>query len=205
VSDKREHGLGWERLLAALDAEREAAAKAYQGLHQRLAQRFAWRGADDPAALADLTFDRVADKLAAGEEVRDIVGFTLGVARFVELEAARRASSERTAIEKERGVPAADPDESAEHERRVAALQRCLEALEATERELMLDYHQGRGQARIERRQRLADALSVGLNALRIRVHRLRARLQGCVEGRLKNRGNVLARVATSDLRGHHG
>ena len=45
----------------------------------------------------------------------------------------------------------------------------------------MLDYHQGEGGQRIRNRRRLAQSLEVPMNALRIRVHRLRSRLEACV------------------------
>lgn len=198
-------GPGWELLLAALDPDRDAAARAYEGLRERLVQRFVWRGADDAMALADQTFDRVAEKLASGEEVLDVVGFALGVARFVELEAARRGRTKRAALNAERRTPAADPAEDIEEERRLAALRGCLARLSEGDRRVMLDYHQGRGQERIDRRRGLAEALAVGLNALRIRVHRLRARLQRCVEKNLERKGgNVSVASATRDERGSH-
>lgn len=193
--------MGWERLLAALDPDPAAAASAYQGLHQRLAQRFAWRGGADPEALADATFDRVADKLAAGEEIADVVGFVLGVARFVGLEAARHERTEAAALERERRSPAPDPAGAREHERMTAALDGCLDGLPQDDRSLMLDYHAGQGQARIDRRRQLAEARALGLNALRIRVHRLRERLRACVEAALGNPRKVSARPDTPGRR----
>ncbi|MBL8114745.1 MAG: hypothetical protein JNK60_17825, partial [Acidobacteria bacterium] len=46
---------------------------------------------------------------------------------------------------------------------------------------LLLRYYQGDGASRIENRKALADELHVPMNALRIRVHRLRERLERCV------------------------
>ena len=60
-------------------------------------------------------------------------------------------------------------------------LQSCLERLPDEQRALLLDYHQGDGRERIENRRRIARRLDVPLNALRIRVHRIRTKLEECV------------------------
>ena len=42
-------------------------------------------------------------------------------------------------------------------------------------------YYQEERRAKIELRQELADSLQIPLNALRIRAHRIRARLEQCI------------------------
>src|SRR5579863_10153854 len=48
--------------------------------------------------------------------------------------------------------------------------------------QLIMKYYQGDKQARIEARRDLATRLGIPLNALRIRAHRIRVHLEGCVE-----------------------
>jgi DNA-directed RNA polymerase specialized sigma24 family protein len=61
---------------------------------------------------------------------------------------------------------------------------------------LIVQYYQQNEQSRIEARRNLAAQLGIPPNALRIRAHRIRARLQGCVEDcvqRQQGEGNELA------------
>jgi hypothetical protein len=49
----------------------------------------------------------------------------------------------------------------------------------------VLRYHQGKnehGENNIRHRQKLADEAGIPMNALRIRVHRLRRKLESCVQ-----------------------
>ena len=66
-------------------------------------------------------------------------------------------------------------------ERRLGCLEMCLDQLPSRQRELLLDYHGG--DRHIERRRALAASLSIPLNALRIRVHRIRTAVEHCVSG----------------------
>src|SRR5262249_39025375 len=62
------------------------------------------------------------------------------------------------------------------------ALSRCLERLNGESRRLVLDYYQGEKQTMIDCRKLLAEALGIPINALRLRVNRIRNRLQDCVK-----------------------
>ena len=59
---------------------------------------------------------------------------------------------------------------------------KCLDSLPEHSRQLVLDYYQGEKQAMIDRRKTLADALGIPMNALRLRVNRIRNQLQNCVK-----------------------
>jgi DNA-directed RNA polymerase specialized sigma24 family protein len=54
----------------------------------------------------------------------------------------------------------------------------CLERLREKERTLILDYYQEEGHAKIENHKEMAARMGIPLNALRIRVHRIRVRLE---------------------------
>ncbi|MCU0697136.1 MAG: hypothetical protein MUC96_11445 [Myxococcaceae bacterium] len=168
-----------ERLLSFLGA---ADPGSYRRIHARLESFFRWKGLGDGAGLADETLDRAARRLA-DDAVRTEapMPFLLGVARFVAMEAQRKEAQRRTA---EQSATLEPTDERAETE--VAALEGCLEGLLPAERTLVLTYYrEGSGRARIESRQRQADSLGIGLNALRIRAFRLRERLEQCVSAKL--------------------
>lgn len=175
---------GLDALLTHLGADREAAAARYEEIRRRLVRLFEWRGCDGAADLADETIDRVARRLAGGLTVQadDPYRYFCGVAHRIHLEVLRERRRERRALERESWTPPpAPPDETAEE--RLACLHRCLALLPPEQRTLVLDYHRvERGAEKIAARKRLAHQLDVPINALRIRVHRIRRGLEGCVD-----------------------
>ena len=56
--------------------------------------------------------------------------------------------------------------------------------------QLIVQYYQEGEEVRIEARRSLAARLGIPANALRIRAHRIRLRLQGCVENCVRSRQN---------------
>jgi DNA-directed RNA polymerase specialized sigma24 family protein len=170
-----------ERLLTALDPDRERAAESYERLRDRVIGLLRWWGADEADALADTTLDRVARKLEEGAAIApgSVGAYVRGVARMVFLESARHARMQATA-----GLP---PWESTEAQETAAAcMDRCLARLEDGDRLLVLRYYaEGRASAV---RRKLADELGISATALRIRVHRLRERLEQCVSSCLDRR-----------------
>jgi DNA-directed RNA polymerase specialized sigma24 family protein len=174
-----------ERLLALLDPDPAKAARHYQLLRKKLTRLFEWRGARFPEDLADETISRVARKLDEGVEIRseDPFRYFCGVAHLVFKEVLRERKRERQLLEPGNWTPAADPEEP--DDERMAFLQECLDRMPERNRHLILAYHEGERRERIENRRLLADELDIPLNALRIRVHRIRAKLERCVKRRL--------------------
>ena len=74
--------------------------------------------------------------------------------------------------------PAPDPDEEQEYE----CLDLCMQRLTPANRSLMLEYYRETRQAKIDNRKRLAEELGIGVNAVRIRAHRIRVDLQRCID-----------------------
>jgi DNA-directed RNA polymerase specialized sigma24 family protein len=174
-----------ERLLALLDPDPARAARRFQQLRRRLTRLFEWRGAGFPEDLADETISRVARKLAQGVEIRsdDPFRYFCGVAHLVFKEVLRERQRERQLLDPGSWTPHTEPDDEPDDER-MAALQECLDRLPPTSRDLILDYHEGERRGRIDNRRAIAERLDIPLNALRIRVHRIRTRLERCVRRR---------------------
>ena len=79
-------------------------------------------------------------------------------------------------------VPPLPPDNT-ELERRSICLDRCLEKLTTPEeRCLIIRYHEKEGRERILARRQLADEWELSINALRIKVHHIHARLRPCIQ-----------------------
>jgi len=174
-----------ERLLALLDPEREKAARKFHQLRRRLVRLFEWRGARFPDDLTDETILRVARRLEDGVEIRadDPFRYFCGVAHLVFKEVLRERRRERHLQDPANWPPRHD-DEPEPDDERMEVLQECLERLAPEHRDLILDYHEGERRERIENRRQIAERLGIPLNALRIRVHRIRSKLERCVERR---------------------
>lgn len=172
-------------LLVFLGRGREDGA-AFERMRQRLIRFFHWKGAAEAESLADEVLDRVARKLAGGVKIErdDPAAYVLGVARLVYLEAVKREARARRQLDRAAAAGEAAPPDPGE-EARLHALEACLGRMSGEERALVLDYHREAGQAGIDRRQALARERGIAVNALRIRIHRLRQRLARCVETRL--------------------
>jgi DNA-directed RNA polymerase specialized sigma24 family protein len=169
----------WRALLHLLDSDPDRANDAYTALRQRLIGVFRWRALPLAEDLADEVFDRVVARLAEGEQIRSVGAFVIGVANRLAMEASRRTARHAPLDETPDTAQAAEPRDEASD---VVRLERCLDELPAPTRELLIRYHGDSGRAGIAQRKRLAENLGIGLNALRIRVHRLRGRLQECLD-----------------------
>jgi DNA-directed RNA polymerase specialized sigma24 family protein len=171
---------GFEALLSQLDPDRERAGEIYEAIRYKLVRLFEWRGCSSPEDLADETINRVARRLAEGIELRanDPYGYFCGVAHLVYKEILRRALREHRALASGDWPPAAVEEEEPSGAR-LECLRRCLAQLPQDQRDLVLRYHQGENN--IRNRQQLAREEGIPMNALRIRVHRVRRKLESCV------------------------
>jgi RNA polymerase sigma factor (sigma-70 family) len=177
---------GFESLLTQLDPERERAGELYETIRRKLVRLFEWRGCSSPEDLADETINRVARRLAEGVELRsnDPYGYFCGVAHLVYKEVLRRAAREHRALASgDWSAPAAEEEEPSDA--RLDCLRRCLAELSPDQRDLVLRYYRGEGN--IRNRQELAREAGIPMNALRIRVHRVRRKLESCVHACLSH------------------
>lgn len=174
----------FERLLNWLDpADRDRAGEKYEFIRQSLIRTFIWRGCYKPEELADETINRVMRKLpdVIGTYENDPALYFYGIGRNVLKECYREVAVYRSMNEPERlNVLNQDrPDE--QRERVFACLDECLGKLTESSRALVLHYYEVQGMAKVNFRRDLAREMGVATNALRVRVHRIRAQLQECV------------------------
>jgi RNA polymerase sigma factor (sigma-70 family) len=178
----------FEELLAWLDSDREGAGLKYEEIRRSLVKIFAWRKCSDAEEMADATINIVAQKVC--QLRRTYEGkpqfYLYGVARNL----LREYQNSRTVLV---ALDDVDPkntsvvdDTDDEVEEVDACLRKCLETLDSTERELVVAYYQKDGQAKIDLRRELARQRGIDTNALRVRMHRIRGVLAGCIEGCLQ-------------------
>jgi RNA polymerase sigma factor (sigma-70 family) len=171
----------FDSLLAALGENRDAAAEQYLQIRTNLCKFFEWRGCSFPDDHADETLNRVAKRIAAGEEVRNPASYAIGVARLLLLEIIKDRKKEESAL-RETSLEQESSSSSNESEERLECLRKCLAHLSPDNRSLIVDYYQGEKSDKISNRKKLGERLAIPINSLRMRALRLRERLQSCVE-----------------------
>jgi len=171
----------FDRLLTSFGEDRDTAAEKYLEIRSNLVRFFEWRGGPFPEDHADETFNRVARRLAQGEQIGNPSGYCVGVARMLLLEINKERAREQQALGEMASSPVADSDAS-ESEGHVECLRSCLQNLPSDSRELIIEYYQGEKGAKIKNRKRLVERLGIPVNTLRMRALRLREKIQACVE-----------------------
>ena len=189
VELKAIHPDAFDTLLAAIDSDRDRAGEKYEEIRLGLVRYFEWRGCTCPEELTDDTIDRVSRRLHEGQVIHAVnpLSYFYGVARNILRESWKAREKDLTPASPSSDPlvePAADHDEGAqaEREQRLECLSRCLDRLPVAHRELIIEYYQLEKGEQIAHRTRLAKANGLPINALRLRVHRIRAKLERCVE-----------------------
>jgi RNA polymerase sigma factor (sigma-70 family) len=168
----------FDRFLAWISADPEVAGRRYLEICARLRKMFSSRGCDHAEDLADTTLDRVIRKIdrVTQDYLGDPMAYVHGVAKKVYLEYQRAQARDRTQALRLAATRAHAGD--AEDERRHVLLARCLDTLDASDRELILRYYRDRGAPRIQLRHLLAQDAGVSQATLRKRTQRIRKRLR---------------------------
>lgn len=192
LSGKKSEGLtqeAFDKLLLRLDPDRIQAAKKYEQFRRRLMKAFEWDDCLRPAELADETINRTARKLEEGEEVRNLEAYFTAIAKYVLQEYWRELKREPLSLEA-LSLSQGSSDGSRElagaltlqdHDTvQVECMERCMKKLSPEERQLIMAYERGERGARIRNRERLAKRFKMSANALRLRVFRIKQRLEVC-------------------------
>jgi DNA-directed RNA polymerase specialized sigma24 family protein len=160
------------------------AGEKYESLRRVLMKFFEWRGALSPDHLTDLTFDRVAGKIAAGEQIQNIHGYCQKVAYFIYLEWVNRSQDDKhEALGDDESLPpvqAVSDDELEEGENRFECQKRCLQDMPDENRDVIREYFAGEGRERINRREAMAARMGISRSALGNRITRLLSKLREC-------------------------
>src|SRR5262245_38838869 len=117
----------FDRLLAALGANREAAGEKYLLIRRNLVRFFEGRGFYDAETHTDEVLNRVAKKLTESE-IEDVSQYVYGVARLLILELYKEREKANRAVNElpTESFPQAEADEKAESEQKLRCLNKCL-------------------------------------------------------------------------------
>jgi len=176
----------FDGFLNALDSDRDRAADRYLDIRRNLIRLFEWRASVSPDDYADEVINRCARKIEAGEQIRDLATYSIGVARMLVLEMNREQARQARSLDDTPETltsPVAPEDDS---ERGIECLRECLGQLSPENRQLILNYYDGEKGQKIKNRKGLKELFGIPANTLRMRALRLRERLQLCAQNCLE-------------------
>jgi DNA-directed RNA polymerase specialized sigma24 family protein len=163
--------LSQTELLAIFDADAQRAEEKYQELYRRLVRYFEWNQSEEPADLAQEALKRGFAKLHQGQKITigDPAGYFFGIARNLIRESWKVRPQEQLEDQEFPETPSSFQDLNSSEQK--IFLKECLEHLSNEELEMLLAYVDGDGEE---------WGYKAGLTpiALRIRIHRLRKRLE---------------------------
>lgn len=176
----------FERLLLCLNPNREKAGEEYLLLWQKMREYFAARGSIYADELADETISRLAKKIADGEVIRDIFRFSYGLSRLIWMESLRWPENSYLSFENAPDVSFVLRDFLLIEEENSCYLH-CIHQLTAEEKNLITAYWEHEETFHYEARKHLAENLGITSTALRIRISRIKKKLDSCLENCRKN------------------
>lgn len=177
-------------LLARFSEDERQSAAHYTALRDSLVRFFELKGDAEPETAADETLDRTALKVAADTPIDDVKKYSFGVARLIFLERRRFSKKEQLAAADFYGrdkistasIENAETDD-------FHFLRECFESLSSAERAFLQTYFADLPAAKLtEQRRRLTVEKEISLNQMRVKVSRLRKRLENCVRARRKKK-----------------
>lgn len=182
----------FDEILAWLNPDREVAGTIYVQLRHDLTKIFIWNRCTDPDGLTDEVFDRVAKKVHQLRQTfeGDPRLFFYGVARNLVKEAPKKIKTQVSLEGTDLAANLVTDTEDETANMREECLQSCLEELSSEKRELILAYYAKERQAKIDHRTEIALRLGTSVETLRVRVYRIRATLEDCIERCLSRKGH---------------
>ena len=173
----------FEEILAWLNSDRDVAGAMYVQLRHDLEKLFLWKSVADAEGATDEVIDRVAKKLP---EVKPVfVGdprvYFFAVANNLIKENFRKIKTHASIAEidpSRQSTTEGETDDAEIHD----CLDECLQQLSDEQRTLIREYYAKEKQAKIDYRSELARRLGITVETLRVRVFRIRASLEECIE-----------------------
>jgi len=176
---------GFGKFLRWLSEDDQRAVAEYQLIRMKLVRYFMHKGCADPEELFDKTVDIVVGKVGSFVECPSPLAFCFGVAKNIARQDLRERKSARLGENIVSPIQA-DPEI---HEQELICLDRCMDQLSPSDRDIVIRYHQGQGRDKIETRRLMADGMG-GMNTLRIRMWRIRKDLRACVADCMRQSAN---------------
>lgn len=176
----------FERLLLYLDPDREKAGELHELLWQKMREFFAARGSLCTEDLADEAMSRLAKKISEGEEILDVNKYSFGLARLIWLESLRRPENKHVSFDEAPVLLSGASDFLLTKEENTCFVY-CLGQISKEEQTLITEYWDHDEEMHYEARKQQAEKLGISSTALRIRISRIKKKLDDCLENCRKN------------------
>ncbi len=174
-----------QNLLNLLGTDSLEAANAYNRLRSSLVRFFILKGDGEAEEATDETLDRVLQKISDETKIADLQKYCFGVARFIFLERIKRSKKETEAVKEfyENDLL----EKNAEENDSFSFLRECFNELPKAERQFLQRYFADIPYSELDK-QRLEITVEQGisLNSLRLKIFRLRKRLNECLKNKLE-------------------
>src|SRR5215475_10281818 len=163
------------KFLSWLDPDGEESGRKYREIHRCLTGIFIRRGYVNAEEMADQAIDRVIHRIARDDsfECADRIPYCVKDAYNLHIERQRKKP---LVLES----PAVDANPDAEKED--LCLEHCLSQFQPDQRNLILAYYRDDKRAKIDCRKNLAEELGMTIEDLRLKIHRIKAKLRPCVK-----------------------
>ena len=169
-------------LLSKLSSDRDTAEKKLKDIRRRLVIMLDCRGctsSEDLAHEAILCFARRLPNMDP-PFVGDVIPYLYTVAYNLYLD---YIDKQLLALpDNFTEIPGPDEEAANIKEQLHECFDACLDGMDPKSRDLVLDYYRLDKQSKIDLRKSLAQDLGISVNALRIRLHNIRANLEKCIE-----------------------
>lgn len=172
------------KLWAYCSPEHETAGEMYNEIKSALIRFFELKGDSDPISAADQTMDRAALKLSQNIQVENLQSYCFGIARFIFLERLKSVKKSKAAAEEFYKSTESFPNAE---ENNHSFFRECFDSLNETEKNLLTNYFADLPFSKLdEYRRQMCIEKNLSLNNLRIKIFRLRRRLEDCLKNKLK-------------------
>jgi DNA-directed RNA polymerase specialized sigma24 family protein len=179
-----------ESLIKLLDADSDGPpGTGYQLIRLKLIRYFEWQRCIAAEELTDETIDRVARKIAEGQQIDNLKGFFYGVARLVFKEHERLLQKQLRAFATLPTSTEDVVDDNEEEKPQFACRRKCLQELPEAEHNLIVAYCKPDGRPKKERRRELAAKMGIKIGNLRLKAFRVREKLDKCTDDCMKDGG----------------
>lgn len=171
----------FEALLGWLSEDREQAGAEYNKIRAGLIRFFRFKGCSDPVSLADETLNRVAKRITSFDESNNAKKSTIiyGFAKNIFLEDRRN----RTKIEKKlKDFEFYQTSFDELKELRFECMEECLVMVSKEDREQFIEFYAQENAQNSDARRQIAERFGLEMNALYVRIFRMRAKLAKCIE-----------------------
>ncbi len=173
-------------LLRAFSFDEGEAGEVLSKLRDALVRFFQIKGDADAEDAADETLDRVAAKISEAVAIEDLTKYSFGVARLVFLENLRKTQKANTAFQEYQDET--ERQKTGEETDDFSQMRECFAKLADADKSLLQAYFTDVPPAELdEKRRALTASLGVSQNNLRLKIFRLRRRLENCVREKRKN------------------